>query len=67
VLTVSEKTYAFAGKFLLTGKQYQFKDTLIVAADLMSVTERGEISADGKTWTPWVENKWTKVQPAPKN
>jgi len=66
VLTVSEKTYAFAGKFLLTGKQYQFKDTLIVAADLMSLTERGEISADGKTWTPWFETKWTKVQPAPK-
>ena len=67
VLAVSEKTYAIAGKFLLTGKQYEFKDTLILAADLMSVTERGEISADGKTWTPWFENKWTKVQPAPKN
>ena len=66
VSAVSEKTYAIAGKFLLTGKQYEFKDTLILAADLMSVTERGEISADGKTWTPWVENKWTKVQPAPK-
>lgn len=66
VSAVSEKTYAIAGKFLLTGKQYEFKDTLILAADLMSVTERGEISADGKTWTPWFENKWTKVQPAPK-
>ncbi len=66
VSTVSEKTDAVAGKYLLTGKQYQFKDTLIFAADLMSVTERGEISADGKTWTPWFENKWTKVPPAPK-
>jgi hypothetical protein len=66
VTAISEKTDAIAGKFLLTGKQYEFKDTLIFAADLMSVTERGEISADGKTWTPWVENKWTKTKPAPK-
>jgi hypothetical protein len=66
VLTVSQKTLAWAGKYLLTGKQYQFKDTWILAADSMSGTERGEISADGKTWTPWFENKWTKAKPAAK-
>ncbi len=66
VLTVSEKTYAFAGKFLLPGKQYQFKDTLIVAADFTSSTETAEISPEGKTWTPFIEYKYTKAKPAPK-
>jgi hypothetical protein len=32
----------------------------------MSGTETGEISTDGKTWTPFFENRYTKVQPAAK-
>jgi hypothetical protein len=32
----------------------------------MSGTEKAEISADGKTWTPFFEGKYTKAQPAPK-
>lgn len=66
VLTVSGNTFTWEGKFVVGGKQYQFKCPLIFAADLMSGTERGEISADGKTWTPFLEAKWAKAKAAPK-
>jgi hypothetical protein len=66
VLTVSEKTLAWAGKFLLPGKQYQFKGTFVLATDLASGTYKEELSADGKTWTPLGESRWTKAKPAAK-
>jgi hypothetical protein len=66
VLTVSRNTFTWAGKGVIAGKQCQFKETLVLAADLTSMTDTAEISADGKTWTPLFERKHTKVKPAPK-
>jgi hypothetical protein len=66
VITVSGNTYTWAGKLVIAGKQYQYKGTFIIGADLTSMTGKEEISVDGKTWTPWRETKYTKVQPAPK-
>ncbi len=48
------------------GKQYLFKESFIFAADSMSMMDKAEISADGKTWTPGLERKLTKVKPAAK-
>jgi hypothetical protein len=66
VLTVSGNTCAHPGKLVTGGKEYQFKATFVLAADLAGGTFEGEISADGTTWTPWFTEKYTKVQPAPK-
>ncbi len=66
VLTVSGNTWTWTGKRVVGGKQYLAKSQMIFAPDLMSATERGKISSDGKTWTPFYEGKYTKVQPAPK-
>jgi hypothetical protein len=38
----------------------------ILAADLLSMPDKAEISIDGETWTPFYELKGTKVQPAAK-
>jgi len=65
-LTISGNTLTWAGKGLGPGRQYLFKETFILAADLMSMTDKGEISADGKTWTPLFERKHTKVPAAAK-
>jgi len=66
VLTVNGNTWTYTGKFVVAGKQYLFKDTFILAPDLMSAIAKAEISADGNTWTPWFEGKYTKAKPAPK-
>ena len=65
-LTASGNTFTWAGKSVAAGKQYQFKGTLVLAPDSASGTYKTEISADGKTWTPVSESKWTKVPPAAK-
>jgi len=56
----------FAGKFDVGGKQYQIRGTDIFAPDWMSITMKGEMSADGNTWMPWIEGKLTKAKPAAK-
>jgi hypothetical protein len=66
VVTVSGNTVTWAGKFTIAGKPYLFKAPLVVAPDLMSGTEKAEISADGNTWTPFFEAQYTKIEPAPK-
>ena len=38
----------------------------ILAAGLLSMSDKAEISIDGETWTPFYELKWAKVQPAAK-
>ncbi len=65
-LTVSGNTFTWEGKLMAAGNQYQYKQTLIVAADLTRWTIKSEISVDGKTWSPWFEEKGTKVKPAAK-
>jgi hypothetical protein len=64
--TVSGDTWTEAGKLVIGGKEYQARSTSTLAADLMSATGKSDISVDGKTWTPWEENKTTKTKPAPK-
>jgi hypothetical protein len=66
VVTASGNTLTWEGKWVIAGKQYQFKEPFIMAADRMSGTAKAEISADGKTWTPCFEGTYTKVKPAPK-
>jgi hypothetical protein len=65
VVTISGNTFTWAGT-VVAGKSYPVRGQIVVAADLMSGTETGEISPDGKTWTPLFENRYTKVQPAAK-
>jgi hypothetical protein len=64
VISVSGNTFTWAGKVFLAGKQYMGRDTIVLSADLMSLTLKGEISADGKTWTLFLEEKYTKTKPA---
>jgi hypothetical protein len=64
--TISGNTVTMAGKFVVAGKQYLFKGSMIVAADLMSALMKGDISVDGSTWMPWQEAKFTKVKPVTK-
>ena len=58
---------SYSGKLIVVGKQYLYKVTEVFAADLMSFMQKAEISADGNTWTPLFEAKFTKVpKPGPK-
>jgi hypothetical protein len=66
VLTLTQNTYVFTGKLAVAGKPYQARATIVLAPDLASATQKAEISVDGKTWTPWFEEKFAKVHPAPK-
>jgi hypothetical protein len=66
IVKVSGNTSTLEGKYLVAGKENFAKITLVVAADLMSIAQKAEISEDGKTWAPFFEGKWTKVKPAPK-
>jgi hypothetical protein len=66
VLTASGNTFTWTGKLVTGGKQYQIKEPFVCAGDFMSGTQRGEVSADGKTWTPFFEAKYTKAKPAAK-
>jgi hypothetical protein len=54
------------GKTIAEGKEWQQRGTGTFAADRRSFTMKSEASADGKTWLPFFEQKWTKVKPAPK-
>jgi len=66
VLTVSGNTLTWTGKFVVAGKEYLFREPLVLAPDLMSGTAKGEISVDGHAWTPFYEAQYTKTKPAPK-
>jgi hypothetical protein len=66
VITIAGNTWTYAAKIVIAGKQYQYKGAFVFAPDLASGTYKDELSADGKTWAPWTDSKWTKLQPAPK-
>jgi hypothetical protein len=66
VATVSGNTFTWAGKVVAAGKPYPARGQIVVAADFRSLHETAEISPEGKTWTPFVDYTYTKVQPAPK-
>jgi len=60
-------TVTYSGKFIVGGKPYMAKFTMIIAADSMSFVGKGEISTDGNSWAPWLGAKYAKVlKPAPK-
>jgi hypothetical protein len=63
---VNGNTWTYTGKVTVGGKPYMIKNVITLAADMMSITGKGEISTDGNTWVTWVEAKYTKTMPAPK-
>ena len=62
-VTVDGNTITWAGHVNVDGKQYQIKDVFTLAADLASGKFTGDISTDGKTWTPLLEARYVKVKP----
>ncbi len=66
IAKVTGNTIALEGKVVLGGKESWLRNTYVVAADLMSMTQKVEMSADGKTWGPFFDALFTKVKPAPK-
>jgi len=55
-------TFASAGKVSVAGKQYLIRQTMTLAADLRSWTEKRELSEDGNTWITIAEAKATKIE-----
>ena len=66
VLTITGNTWTYEGKWTAAEKQYRVQISFMYAPDFTSATEKAEISADGETWTPFVEAEWTKIKPAAK-
>jgi hypothetical protein len=64
VFTFSGNTWSWSGKNISAGKEYLTRGTGTIGAD--SITEKAEISADGKTWMPFFEETMTRAKPAPK-
>jgi len=65
-MSVSGNTYTLPGKLSAAGKVFDARLIITNAADGMSLTLKGEVSADGKTWSTFTEAKYTKVPPAAK-
>ena len=66
VLAITGNTSNWAGKWTVAGKQYQVKQNVVLSPDLTSMKHKAEISADGETWTPFLEAEWINVPPAAK-
>jgi hypothetical protein len=64
VFTFSGSTWSWSGKNVAGGRDYLTRGTGTISAD--SITMKAEISADGKTWTPFYKQTLTKAKPAPK-
>jgi hypothetical protein len=64
--TIEANTVSFSGASFQGEKQYKIRGSVVFAPDLMSSVEKGEVSADGKTWIPSYENSWTKTKSSPK-
>lgn len=63
---VNGNIWTYMGKITAEGKPIMVKNVMTLAADMMILEAKGEISTDGNTWVPWVEAKYTKAMPAPK-
>ena len=59
-------TCLYSGNFAVAGKPYLLRMTAVPAADLMSYAVKGEISADGRVWTPFYQGQVIKSVPASK-
>jgi hypothetical protein len=55
------------GKYLLGGTPYLFRDTFVFSPDGLSVTEKAEVSADGKTWMTFWDGKYAKTTSDPRS
>jgi hypothetical protein len=64
-VTVNGNAITWEGRFFAAGPQVLFKEPFVMAADRMTGTAKGEISMDGKTWTPFFEATFTKAKPVP--
>jgi len=64
---VNGSVATWEGTSTANGKQYKDRGTDAVAPDGMSITQHGEISADGKTWVPSFILRATKVQDSEKS
>jgi Protein of unknown function (DUF1579) len=66
-MTVNGNTWNYSGITFFAGKQYKTRYTMTFAADLMSMVMKTELSADGNSWAPFGDFRFTKVpKPAPK-
>jgi hypothetical protein len=65
-MTVNGNTWDYSGITSFAGKQYKTRYAMTFATDLMSMVMKMELSADGNSWTPFGDFKFTKVKPAPK-
>jgi hypothetical protein len=63
--TIVGNVATFEGIIVVNGRHVRTRGTDAVAPDGMSITMRGEISADGRTWVPQFISKRTKVKAAP--
>jgi hypothetical protein len=63
---VNGNTWTYMGKVTVEGKPIMVKNVMTLAADMMILEAKGEISVDGNSWVPWVEAKYTKTTPTPK-
>jgi hypothetical protein len=60
--TASGNTFSWTGKAIAaTGEQYSIRGRDAFTADFKSLASMLERSADGKTWVPFLEMKWTKA------
>jgi hypothetical protein len=63
-ISVVGNTITWEGTVVEGEKQFRLKEPIVVSPDSMST--KGEISTDGKTWSPYFEATYTKVKPAEK-
>ena len=61
--TVNGNTETWSGKIPAGEKQYLLRATSVVAADLISMVQKGEVSENGNSWAVLWEEKFTKVRP----
>ena len=64
--TIKGTTFTNAVKFVIGGKVYESRATIVYSTDWTTADWKAEISTDGKTWVPWFEQKMTKGKPAAK-
>lgn len=59
--TLDGTTASVSGVQVAGGKQYQFRATVVLAADLKSFVQKNEVLVDGK-WVPSAESKSVKIK-----
>ncbi len=60
--TIDGTVVRYSGTVHLGEKQVQIRGTVIFSADFASLTEKRELSVDGKNWMPWFTTKATKIK-----